>query len=265
MPETARILLSTDEHGVTTLLMNRPEKLNSWDYEMEAQLMQAARAIERDLGSHRVLVIRGAGKAFCAGVDMALIGAEQTMRPRDLRTHMAIRHRFFDWVENIELPVVAAVHGYCLGGGLELALACDFRLLSDDARLAMPELGFAQIPGSGAASRLASLANASVAKDLIMTCRRIDAAEADRFGLATRVFAAERFGEGVDEFCRELASRPPLAVAMTKQIVGMVQSVDAGSARALERLGQSALLGTEDLAEGLAAAGERRAARFTGR
>lgn len=265
MPDTAKVLLSTDDHGVTTLLMNRPEKLNSWDYEMEARLMQAAHDIERDLGRHRVLVIKGAGKAFCAGVDMALIGREQAMRPRDLRNHMAIRHRFFEWLENIELPVVAAVHGYCLGGGLELALACDFRLLSDDAKLAMPELGFAQIPGSGAASRLAALANASVAKDLIITCRRIDAAEADRFGLATRVFPANEFAGRVEEFCRDLATKPPLAAAMAKKIVTMVQSVDAGSARALERLGQSALLGTEDLAEGLAAASERRVARFSGR
>lgn len=265
MPDPHKIVLSTDEHGVTTLLMNRPDKLNSWDPEMETQLMKAAHDIEADLGKHRVLVVKGAGKAFCAGVDLAVIAAEQTKPTRELRNLMTIRHRFFEWIEQIELPVVAAVHGYCLGGGFELALACDFRLLSGDAKLAMPELGFGQIPGSGAASRLAALANGSVAKDLIMTCRRISAAEADRYGLATRVFPEAEFTVGVDAFCRELAAKPPLAVAMTKQIVGMVQSVDAASSRAIERLGQSALLATEDLAEGLAAAAARRRATFVGR
>lgn len=265
MSDTSKVVLSTDEHGVTTLLMNRPDKLNSWDYEMESQLIEAAYHIERNLSDHRVLVIRGAGKAFCAGVDMSIVGAEQKMRPRDLRNHMSIRHRFFEWLEAIELPVVAAVHGYCLGGGLELALACDFRLLSDDARLGMPELSFGQIPGSGASSRLARLANPSVAKDLIITCRRFDAAEADKLGLATRVFPASEFDARVQEFCRDIAAKPPLAVAMAKQIVDMVQSVDAGSARRVERLGQSALLGSEDLAEGLAAAVERRKPHFTGR
>lgn len=265
MSDAPKIILGTDDHGITTLVMNRPEKLNSWDHEMESLLMQAAHEIESDLGKHRVLVIKGAGKAFCAGVDLAVIAAEQTRPPRELRNLMTIRHRFFEWIEHVELPVIAAIHGYCLGGGLELALACDFRLLSDDAKLAMPELGFGQIPGSGAASRLAALANGSVAKDLIMTCRRIDAAEAERYGLATRVYPAAEFAASVDAFCREVAAKPPLAVAMTKQIVAMVQTVDAGSARAVERLGQSTLLASEDLAEGLAAAAARRPAKFTGR
>lgn len=258
------VQVSTSDAGVTTILMNRPDKLNSWNAEMEAELGLAAATIEKDLKRHRVIVLRGAGRAFCAGVDMSIIGSEQTLPPRELRNRMAIRHRFFDWVEQIEIPVVAAVHGYCLGGGLELAIACDFRLLSDDAKLAMPELTFGQVPGSGAASRLTALAGPAVAKDIIITCRRLDAAEADRLGLATRVFAAAEFDAEVEAFCAEIAQRPPLAVAMAKQMVATVQPGDLAKARTVERLAQSALLSTQDLAEGLAAASEKRPARFTG-
>ena len=265
MSEAEKVVLSTSETGVTTLLMNRPDKLNSWDYDMEAQFTEATHEIERDLARHRVLVIRGAGKAFCAGVDMSLIGAEQALPARDLRVKMQIRHRFFEWIEQVEIPVVAAVHGYCLGGGLELALACDFRLLSSNAKLAMPELSFAQIPGSGAISRLTALANASVAKDLVMTCRRVDAREALALGLASRVFEADGFEDEVAAFCNDLAQKPPLALALTKQVTSMIQSGDPASGRAVERMGQSVLLQSEDLREGLAAASERRAAHFTGR
>jgi enoyl-CoA hydratase/carnithine racemase len=264
MAEGKYVTVDTTEAGITTLLMSRPDKLNSWNAEMEAELAQASAAIERDLKKHRVLVIRGAGRAFCAGVDMSIVGSEQTLPPRELRNRMAIRHRFFDWIEQVEIPVVAAIHGYCLGGGLELALACDFRLISDDAKLAMPELTFGQVPGSGAASRLTALAGPSVAKDIIITCRRFDAMEARELGLASRVFAAEEFDAKVQEFCSEIAQRPPLAVAMAKQMVATVQPADLAKARTIERLAQSALLGTKDLAEGLAAASEKRPAQFTG-
>jgi len=264
MTEGKYVRVSTSDEGITTILMDRPDKLNSWTAEMEAELQEAAAVIEQDLKKHRVLVIRGAGRAFCAGVDMSIIGTEQKLPPRELRNRMAIRHRFFDWVEQIELPVVAAIHGYCLGGGLELALACDFRLISDDAKLAMPELTFGQVPGSGAASRLTMLAGPAVAKDIMVTCRRFDAAEAAAMGLATRVYAAAEFDAKVAEFCSEVAKRPPLAVAMVKQMIATVQPSDLGKARRIERLAQSALLGTGDLAEGLAAAAEKRPANFTG-
>lgn len=265
MTDAGTIELSTTPLGVTTLLMNRPDKLNSWDSAMEQGLRAATEQIEGELGRHRVLVVRGAGRAFCAGVDMALIKAEQTLPARDLRTAMSIRHRIFDWFEQVEIPVIAAVHGYCLGGGLELALACDFRLVSQDAQLAMPELSFGQVPGSGAASRLTALAGPGVAKDLIMTGRRLDAAEALRLGLASRVHPAQEFDAAVDAFAGELAARPPLGLAIAKQMVAAVQPVDLGRSRTVERLSQSVLLGTEDLAEGLAAASERRHPKFTGR
>ncbi|MGE5165789.1 MAG: enoyl-CoA hydratase/isomerase family protein [Sphingobacteriales bacterium] len=264
MADGKYVLVSTSAEGITTILMNRPDKLNSWNGEMEAEFRKMAATIENELKKHRVLVIRGAGRAFCAGVDMGIIGTEQKLPPRELRNRMAIRHRFFDWVEQIEIPVVAAIHGYCLGGGLELALACDFRLLSADAKLAMPELTFGQVPGSGAASRLTALAGPSVAKDIIVTCRRLDAAEAAAIGLATRVYPAAEFDAKVQEFCGELAKRPPLAVAMVKQMVAAVQPADLSKARSIERLAQSALLNTRDLAEGLAAAAQKRPAQFTG-
>lgn len=255
---------TTSDDGVVTLIMNRPDKLNSWDAAMEAELKTAFADIERSVGDHRVVVLRGAGKAFCAGVDLEVVASEQTLPGRDLRNTMSARHRLFDWLEEIELPVVAAIHGYCLGGGLELALACDFRLVSDDATFAMPELGFGQIPGSGAASRITALAGPAVAKDLIITARRFEAAEALRLGLATRVFSADEFEAGVDGFVADLAAKPPLAVAAAKQVVRTVGELDPHTSRVVERLAQSTLLGTADLEEGLAAYRERRDPEFKG-
>jgi enoyl-CoA hydratase/carnithine racemase len=265
MSESNSTLLTTiSDDGVCTLTMNRPEKLNSWTRQMEEELETAFQTIEHDIGSYRVIVLRGAGKAFCAGVDLEVVAEEQTYRARELRTVMATRHRLFDWLEQIELPVVAAVHGYCLGGGLELALSCDFRLASDEATFGMPELGFGQIPGSGAASRITALAGPAVAKDLIITARQFDAAEAMRLGLLTRVFESSGFEEGVSAFVDDLASKPPLAVAVAKEVVNTISVLDPHTSRVVERLGQSTLLGTADLAEGLAAYQERRPPEFKG-
>lgn len=265
MPDDSRVLRHLDDHGVCTLTLNRPDKLNSWDDQLEEALRASFDWIEQELDDLRVLVLRGEGRAFCAGVDLEVVSREQEYPGRRLRTTMAARHRLFDWIEEIELPVVAAVHGYCLGGGLELALACDLRLVADDAVLAMPELGFGQVPGSGAASRLVALAGPGVAKDLIMTARRIDAVEAQRLGLTTRVFGAAHFDDEVAAFVAHLAGLPPLALAMTKQMVDTVGELGPHRARTVERLSQSALLGTEDLREGLAAAADRRTPRFRGR
>lgn len=261
--EKTLITTLTDE-GVCTLTMNRPEKLNSWDADMERELQLAFASIERDIGDYRVIVVRGAGKAFCAGVDLEVVAEEQSYPGRELRTTMSIRHRLFDWLEQIELPVVAAIHGYCLGGGLELALACDFRLASDDASFGMPELGFGQIPGSGAASRIAALAGPAVAKDLIITARRFDAGEALELGLVSRVFERSTFEEDVEAFVTDLVAKPPLAVAVAKQVINTIDVLDPHTSRLVERLGQSALLGTKDLEEGLAAHRERRSPEFKG-
>lgn len=262
MSET--LLREMSDDGVLTLTMNRPDKLNSWDAAMEAELRSAFAEVEENVGDYRAIVLRGAGRAFCAGVDLEVVSGEQTLPGRDLRTTMSIRHRLFDWLEEIELPVVAAIHGYCLGGGLELALACDFRLVAEDATFAMPELGFGQVPGSGAASRIIALAGPAVAKDLIITARRFDASEAHRLGLATRVFPVDEFDSSVGEFVAGLVAKPPLAVAVAKQMVNTVGELDPHTARVVERLGQSTLLGTADLEEGLAAYRERRDPEFRG-
>jgi enoyl-CoA hydratase/carnithine racemase len=262
-PGGALVVAVTDD-GVCTLTMNRPDKLNSWNADMERELDSAFAAIETEVGRYRVIVLRGAGRAFCAGVDLDVVAEEQTYPGRELRTTMSVRHRLFDWLEQIELPVVAAIHGYCLGGGLELALACDFRLASADASFGMPELGFGQVPGSGAASRITTLAGPSVAKDLIITARRFDAAEALRLGLVSRVFESSEFEGGVGAFVDDLVSKPPLAVGVAKQVINTIAVLDPHTSRVVERLGQSALLGSRDLAEGLTAYQEGRPPEFTG-
>lgn len=265
MADGETLLVESTDAGVVTLTMNRPDKLNSWDAQLEGELERAFRTIERDLDAHRVLVLRGAGRAFCAGVDLEVVAAEQRLPGRRLRTTMAARHRLFDWLEQVELPVVAAIHGYCLGGGLELALSCDFRIAAADAVFGMPEVGFGQVPGSGAASRIAAVAGPAVAKDVIMTARRFDAAEALRLGLVTRVADGDGLDAALDAFVADLVAKPPLTLAMAKQVVNTVDGLDPQRSRTVERLGQSTLLGTEDLEEGLSAHEERRAPRFRGR
>src|SRR4029077_8945736 len=161
--------------------------------------------------------------------------------------------------------VIAQLHGYCFGVGLELALACDFRVARDCAQRAVPELTLGMIPGSGGASRLVKLIGASRAKDVVMRGRRISAAEARAWGLLCEVVPASELGAAVAHLADELAARPALALRTAKRVIGQAQDAPLSVAMELEGLAYGLLRGTHDFAEGVSAFVEKRPPRYEDR
>jgi enoyl-CoA hydratase len=260
---TYEYLLQDDRDGVRVLTLNRPETLNSWHEPMRQELRAAIEdaAADRTL---RVLVLAGAGRAFSAGEDVRGMEELTSLGTRGFRAAVRRLHDVFDTIEAMEVPVVAAIEGVAAGGGFELALSCDFRVIAEGARLVMPEGNVGLIPGSGGCSRLIRLVGLGKAKELVMLGRRLDMDAANQFGLATRVCRQGAALETALLLAAELASRAPLALGMAKLVLNTCADVDAETGRRLERLGQSLLKTTTDHREGASAFLEKRPPEWTG-
>ncbi|MCC6609683.1 MAG: enoyl-CoA hydratase/isomerase family protein [Burkholderiales bacterium] len=250
--------------GVATLTLNRPAALNAWHRQMRAELREAVRALVED-EELRVLVITGAGRAFSAGEDVRGMQGLAEIGTRGFRRVARAIHNVFDELEAIEVPVIAAINGVAAGGGLELALSCDFRLAASGAKLGFPENNVGLIPGSGGCSRLVKLVGLAQAKRLVMTGDMITAERALELGLVEEVLAPERLMDRARELAGQLAGKAPLALGLAKVILNACVNVDPETGRDLERLGQSILKKTEDHLEGARAFVEKRKPRFQGR
>ena len=250
--------------GVARLTLNRPATLNSWNQKMRDELREAVRALVAD-DSLRVLVITGEGRAFSAGEDVRGMQGLSDLGTRGFRRVARDIHNVFDEIEAIEVPVIAAINGTAAGGGLELALSCDFRFAADSAKLGFPENNVGLIPGSGGCSRLVKLVGLSRAKRLVMSGEMIPAARALELGLVDEVHPAGELLARATEFAGKLAAKAPLALGLAKLVLNACANVDPETGRSLERLGQSILKKTEDHEEGAKAFVEKRKARFKGR
>jgi enoyl-CoA hydratase len=260
---TYRHLLEADlDKTVRILTLNRPERLNAWNAEMRAELGVAIEKAAEDL-ELRALVITGAGRAFSAGEDVADMPELAAIGTRGFRAVARRIHDVFDTVEAMEIPVVAAIDGVAAGGGFELALSCDFRVLAEGSRLIMPEAKVGLIPGSGGCSRLVRYVGLGRAKELVMLGGTLDAAAAAQAGLATRVVPAGQALTAAVELAQDLAARAPLAIGMAKLVLNTCMDVDAETGRRLERLGQSVLKTTNDHREGAAAFVAKRPPQWT--
>jgi enoyl-CoA hydratase len=216
-----------------------------------------------DAESTRVVVLTGAGeKAFAAGADIKYMSG---LGVAEAKEWGALGHDATRLLETMPKPTIAAVNGFALGGGCELALACDIRYAASSAKLGQPEINLGIIPGWGGTQRLARVAGAGVAKELILTGRTVDADEALRRGLIEAVFEPDELMEKTLERAREIASKSPLALAAAKAAVNRAfQGEHADNLEhEAERFGD--LFGSEDAKEGLAAFIERREATFRGR
>jgi len=249
-----------DDIGVLTV--NRPDKLNAISNELTSELSSLLAELEKD-DKLRVLVITGAGdKAFVAGADI------QELVDRDARMGRRVSHErqeIFSRIENLPIPVIAAVNGYALGGGLELALACNIRICSEKAQFGAPEVKLGIIPGDGGTQRLPRLVGLGRAMEMILTGDFIDAQEAYRIGLANRVVPPEELMNAAMELAQKIASRPPLAVRYAKEAVSRSQEGDAASGFALESYLHALTCTTEDKKEGVAAFLEKRKGKFKGK
>lgn len=257
--------LKFDREGpITILRLNRPENFNSWNLKMREELRAAVgQLVEND--DLRVLIITGTGRAFSAGEDVRGMGDLSSVGPKGFRRRVRMIHNVFDEIEQMEVPVIAAINGVAAGGGLELALSCDFRFAADTARMGLPEGNVGLIPGSGGISRLVKLVGPSKAKFLVMTGEIIPAEKALAMGLVDEVIEADALVAHAVAFAEKLAERAPLALGTAKLVINQCVNVDLETGRNFERIGQSVLKLSEDHVEGVKAFLEKRKAKFKGR
>jgi enoyl-CoA hydratase/carnithine racemase len=252
------------EEGVATLTLNRPSTLNSWNQKMRDELREAVREVAGD-DALRVAVITGEGRAFSAGEDVRGMQGLTDLGTRGFRRVARDLHNVFDELEALEVPVIAAINGVAAGGGLELALSCDFRFAAEGAKLGFPENNVGLIPGSGGCSRLVKLIGVAGAKRLVMSGEMIPARRALEIGLVEEVFPTDELMPKAMEFARQLSAKAPLALGLAKLVMNACANVDPDTGRQLERLGQSILKKTRDHEEGARAFVEKRKPRFSGR
>jgi len=255
-------LIYDKEDNIALLTINRPDKLNAISNELTAELSRFLDEIEED-EELRVLVITGEGdKAFVAGADIEEIVDRDAKIGRRVTRE---RQELFSRIQNLPIPVIAAVNGYALGGGLELALACSIRICSEKAQFGAPEVKLGIIPGDGGTQRLPRLIGLGRAMEMILTGDFIDASEAYRIGLANKVVPHEELMETTMELARTIASRPPLAVRYAKEAVNRSQEGDTASGFALESYLHALCCTTEDKKEGVSAFLEKRKGTFKGK
>ncbi|MEU5951931.1 enoyl-CoA hydratase/isomerase family protein [Streptomyces sp. NPDC047525] len=270
IPEGEERLRLDIEDGLGILTLCYPQKLNAWSWEATRQLGIFADRIRFD-DSIRAVLLRAEGRAFCAGIDVtalnggAIEGRSVSERTRNYYEGMRWVHERFRTFARLPQPVVAAVQGYCLGFGFELALMADVRIVSDDAVFALPEAQIGVAVDAGGDLRIARDAGAGWAKLLSLTGRRIDAATAERLRLVQLVTPVDELTKTAREVAAEIAANAPLAVQGIKR--GIDAYADAGMDAALDRVALNAAitLTSEDSRAGYAAKGERRAATFEGK
>ena len=253
-------LLTEARDGIGLITVNRPDARNAINRQVMEDLQTALEEFREDDGVGAV-VFTGAGeKAFVAGADIGEL-RERTM----LDGLAAALQRLYDEVEGFEKPTVAAVNGYALGGGCELAMACDIRIASENARFGLPETGLSIIPGAGGTQRLARLVGKGRAVEMILTGRMIEAEEAHSIGLVSRVVPQEELMDVVRETAGQVLSKGPLAVRLAKLAIQAGFETDQKTGQVIERLAQTVLYASEDKQEGTSAFVEKRKPDYQGR
>jgi len=248
--------------GLATVTLNRPEQLNAISMEMRSDFT----ALTEELVFNdevRVVIFTGAGRAFSSGGDMAHF--EQGWLTPTFRAHSRRLIKFFDDLEMLEKPVIAAINGPAAGGGLELALACDVRFAAEEATLGFRENYIGLIPGIGGCARFARLVGVAKAKELIFAGTMITAKEALAIGLVNRVVPGEKLLAEARDYAQMLLKRAPQSLGLAKKVLNNVTNLDQTSAIVLEGLAQSVLLRTADHQEGLRAFREKRKPQFSGK
>ncbi|HEY8615461.1 enoyl-CoA hydratase [Phenylobacterium sp.] len=253
-------LIVETKDGVSLVRLNRPEALNALNSVLLGELARALDAAEAD-EAVRCVVITGSERAFAAGADIKEMSDKSYAEMFSQNFFAAATRR----IETFRKPIVAAVAGYALGGGCELAMLCDFIIAADTAKFGQPEINLGVVPGIGGTQRLTRFVGKSKAMDMILTARMMDAAEAERAGLVSRVVPADKLVEEAMAAAAKIASQSPLAVAMAKELVDAAYETTLTAGVALERRLFHSLFAFEDQKEGMAAFVEKRKPNFTGR
>ncbi len=255
------LLVEERDDGIFVLTINRPKVLNALNSETVGEIETAVTRIAASPGA-RVLLITGAGdRAFAAGADIREL---RELTPLEAGAFSLRVHRAFRSIEASPVPAIAVVRGYCLGGGCELALSCDWIVAADDAVFGLPEVTLGVIPGAGGTQRLSRLVGPARALELVTTGRRIDAREAEKIGLVNHVWPAPDLMERALALGGQIAANGPVAVRQAKRAVVHGLALDMESACVLESQMFAQCFASEDRDEGMAAFVEKRSPRFRG-
>ncbi|HLF11718.1 MAG TPA: enoyl-CoA hydratase/isomerase family protein [Gammaproteobacteria bacterium] len=248
------------ESGVGIVELNNPPA-NAYTLESLKQLDETIVKARFDTGVH-VLVVRGAGeKFFSAGADINMLSRESN----EFRNHFALfGHETLARLENTPKLVIAAINGHCVGGGLEIAMACDIRIAADDAKLSTAFTRIGMHPGMAATYLLTRLVGTARAAELFFTAKAIDAAEAARIGLVNRTVPGDRLLAEAQALASEIAANAPIAIGMVKRAIYLAERADLDTMLEYEGLAQPITMGTRDLLEGLQAAKDKRDPSFSG-
>jgi len=256
---SADVVLETLAEGVLQIRLNRPERMNALGFATSQRLHEALK--NATAANARVLLVRGTGKAFCAGADLK---ERREMDAEGRAAHNAAINAFIQALANAPLPTIAVINGAALGGGCEVALACDMRLAANDAMIGLTETRVGAIPGAGATQRLPRQIGSALALELMMTGEPITAARAAEIGLLNAAVPGEMLDEKARALATVVASRSPLGLIEIKRLVYAGFDLPLREGLQREREGLLRVLASNDYAEGLAAFAERRPPRFTG-
>lgn len=255
-------LLTELNEGIFTIKVNRPKALNALNGEVLLDLLNVMHEVHRNR-EIKVVVITGEGeKAFVAGADIA---AMKEMTPLQAKEFCDLGHHVMRMIETCRCPVIAAINGFALGGGLELALSCDFIYASENAKLGLPEVNLGIFPGFGGTQRLARLIGKNRAKELIFTARMISAKDALEIGLVNKVCGGTELLKDVEVVAKEIMSKGPVAIELAKRAVNDGADLDISSGLAVERAVFPLVFATDDRTEGVSAFLEKRKAEFKGK
>jgi enoyl-CoA hydratase/carnithine racemase len=255
------VVIEERRDQVVVLTLNRPEAMNSFNFSMLRGLRDKVEAVQYD-PEVRVVIITGAGKGFCAGADLK---ERATLSEPQVREFIYTIRNLFSFIESLRVPVIAAVNGVALGGGTELALACDLRIASSTASLGLTETRLAIIPGAGGTQRLPRLVGRGKAKELIFTGRRVDATEALQIGLVNQVSKPEALLDDALGMAGMICETGPIAIQQAKYAINHGLETDLHTGLAIESNAYWITIPTEDRLEGLTAFREKRKPVYKGK
>jgi len=254
------------DNKIAKLILNRPHRLNAISFDLLDEMELALKQLAKD-EEVRVLIITGSGeKAFSAGFDLQEALADpSTLKPANSAMVSARGNEVFTLVEKFPKPVIAAINGYAFGGGCELSLACDFRIMSKAGKIGLTEIAIGLIPGWGGTQRMAKILGLAKAKELIMLAKRISADEAEQIGLVNKAVEPEKFWDEVNALAKALAELPPISLRMAKYAINFGYELPVEAGQVIEAAYFGIATSTEDVIEGVRAFFEKRKPEFKGK
>jgi len=261
--EKSASFLTPEEENIAIITLNRPDALNALSRGLLGELDKVLEEIGKD-DKIRSVVITGAGRAFSSGFDLSEAGAGAGDEA-DMKAGMELGQKVFDKIETFDKPVIAAINGYALGGGLEMAAACDFRIASEKASLGNTEVNLGLIPSWGGCVRIPKLIGRANAAQILLMGERFDAKEAERLGLLNKVVAPDELKSTAMYLAGQLATKAPIAMRLVKNILSKAMEISMEEGNKMMIEGGITCMKSEDIAEGISAFFEKRTPKFKGK